>query len=108
MQFLDGSLADMAYSPGELWQYEPGDGSSYPGGAWLGYQRSGGNLVLVVARSRDEARPCSARWSGWVTPTRMATAACRAFKEARRVSPTGRCGCAATTATAAGWSRASC
>jgi hypothetical protein len=52
VQFLDGSLADTAYQPGELWQYEPGDGDVYPTGAWLGYQRAGDNLVLVVTESR--------------------------------------------------------
>jgi hypothetical protein len=52
VQFLDGSLADMAYQPGELWQYEPGGGDVYPTGAWLGYQRAGDNLVLVVAETR--------------------------------------------------------
>jgi hypothetical protein len=55
VQFLDGSLADMAHEPGELWQYEPSDGKVYPVGAWLGYQRSADNLVLVVAPSRPEA-----------------------------------------------------
>ena len=84
VQFLDGSLADMVYAPGELWQYEPGDGTVYPDGAWLGYQRSGDNLVLVVAPSRDEAETVLARWSGWVRTTRMATAACLGSGRLRR------------------------
>jgi len=50
VQFLDGALADMAYQPGHVWKF---DGPSvYPEDAWLGYQRAGDNLVLVVTDSR--------------------------------------------------------
>ena len=90
VQFLDGSLADMAYAPGELWQYEPGDATVYPDGAWLGYQRSGDNLVLVVARSPSpRPRPCSARWSGASTRSGRQRLRCPARPRLRRMSPTG-------------------
>jgi len=56
VMFFDGSAADLAYKAGHIWQYEKGDGgAAYPEGAWMGYQRGGGNgdnIVWVVGADR--------------------------------------------------------
>jgi hypothetical protein len=56
VMFMDGALADLAYSAGHIWQYEKGDDfAAYPDGAWLGYQRggdTGDNIVWVVGPDR--------------------------------------------------------
>ncbi len=52
VQFQDGAALDFVYKPGEVWQYEAGDYAVYPVGAWLGYQRTGDNVVLVVTPDR--------------------------------------------------------
>jgi hypothetical protein len=55
VMFFDGSLADLVYKAGHIWQYEKGDaGAAYPEGAWLGYQRGANrdNVVWVVGPDR--------------------------------------------------------
>lgn len=52
VQFQDGAALDFVYRPGEVWQYEAGDFAVYPVGAWMGYQRAGNNVVLVVTADR--------------------------------------------------------
>ncbi len=58
--------ADAAYRAGELWQYEVGDRRpDYPEGAWLGYQTTdGNNVVLVVASDRATAEDVLGSFAG--------------------------------------------
>ena len=54
--FWVAAAADLAYQPGEVWQYERGDTALYPDGAWLGYERGAeDNTVTVVAPDRTTA-----------------------------------------------------
>ena len=108
VMFMDGALADLAYSAGHIWQYEKGDDfAAYPDGAWLGYQRGGGNgdnIVWVVGPDRattEQVLGSVQRITGV-----DATAARRSRPTSRlEPQPRARSGCAAT-APMAGWSRA--
>jgi hypothetical protein len=53
VQFSEGAPVGFVAAPGTFWRYHTENGQAeYPEGAWLGYQRSGDNVVQVVAPSK--------------------------------------------------------